>query len=483
MNDELKDLEPESVWRHFAAIAAIPRCSGKEQAIRDHVVSLAVEWGLEHLVDTAGNVMIRRQPAPGRESAPTVVLQGHLDMVCEKNRGVTHDFDCQGIRLRRDGQWLRAMDTTLGADNGIAVAMMLALLEGQEATGPLECLFTVDEESGLTGAKELDPTLITGRTMINLDSEEEGFFCIGCAGGLNTYLTLPVVRVTPDAGSVAREILLSGLHGGHSGAEIHLGLGNSLVLTARVLMTLRGVSPELRIAEVDGGGKHNAIPREARVVVVVPAGDAAAVETALAGMADVFRAELLERDPDVALTWEEAVVPELVLGAGSTAALVDLLTTLPNGVLGMSAAVPGLVETSSNLAAVRTGRDGVEILTSQRSSRAELINWAGDKVAAAGRLAGAAVRQGERYPSWTPAMTSPLLDVARQSYQKLFGTEADVGAFHAGLECGVIRDKVGEMDMISFGPDLKSPHTPEEHLSIPSTERTWRLLLDILRSL
>lgn len=479
----LRGLNPPDVWRHFADIAAIPRCSCQEDAVREHVIHRAVEWGLEHQVDSAGNVVVRRPAAPRRESAPSVVLQGHLDMVCEKNMGVDHDFARQGISLRRDGDWLRAVDTTLGADNGIAVAMMLALLEGVTPVGPLECLFTVDEESGLTGAKKLDPSLVRSGILINLDSEEEGFFCIGCAGGLNTYITLPVVRTTPDADDTALDIMVAGLKGGHSGAEIHLERASSIVVGARLMTAVMRDIPEARIAAIEGGGKHNAIPRELLMRIVVPADARDRLEKTVVRVEEILQDEYRERDPGLRITVTPADLPEFTLTVTVTSTVVSLLSALPHGVLGMSATVPGLVETSTNIAAVRLDTDGVHILTSQRSSREALIDFAGERVAAPARLAGGAVRHGERYPAWPPARHSRIVDTAAGEYRRLTGKEPEIGAFHAGLECGVIRDRVGEMDMVSFGPDLVSPHTPEERLNIPSTERTWYLLVATLQAL
>lgn len=482
MDDALQGMEPEAVWRHFSQIAAIPRCSHHEERILTHLKECADTWGLSWDQDTAGNLVIRKPAAPGYEQNPVVVLQGHVDMVCEKNRDTTHDFANDGIRLYRDGEWLAAQGTTLGADNGIAVAMMLALLEGGVATGALECLFTVDEESGLTGALQIDPALIRGRRMINLDSEEEGFFCIGCAGGVNTHITLPVVRVQRGEGTIVREVFISHLHGGHSGAEIHMERGNSIVCMARFLQMLRTSVPDATIAEIEGGGKHNAIPREVRAVVVVPTSAEQLLQELTQRSQEIFRRELQDRDPEVTVELSPAEAVDEVLGSSAIATLVDLLLSLPNGVLGTSPTVAGLVETSSNVAAISTSPEGISILTSQRSSGAELIDWAGERAAAPARLAGAQVRHTDKYPGWAPSRNNPLLDQAIAAYRRRFEKEPEVGAFHAGLECGVIRDRVGEMDMISFGPDLIHPHTPEERLSIPSTERTWKLLVDILQT-
>ena len=482
MDKVIHDLKPQAVWKQFAAISAIPRCSKKEEAIRTYVIGEAQRLGLVHKTDAVGNVVVYRPAAPSRSSAKTVVLQGHLDMVCEKNMGTTHDFDRDPIKLIREGDWLRADNTTLGADNGIAVAMMLAVLEDKGDFGPIECLFTVDEETGLTGALKLDPSLINGRTLINLDSEEEGFFCIGCAGGRNTYGTFPCVW--QDTGSLtAVEVRILGLQGGHSGAEIHLGRGNSLVLGGRLLAALRHAVPEVLLADIHGGDKHNAIPREFRAIVLVPADQVHTIESVCAEFGVTARDELGDVDP--ALTIESAAVdmPTRSLNSEDTGRMIDFMRAMPNGVLGMSKEVEGLVETSTNFAAMRIEEGAISVLTSQRSSRGSLIAAAAESVAATIRLAGGSPRFAEGYPAWQPRPTSPLVDTAVQVYRQQFNKEAEVGAFHAGLECGVIADRVGEMDMISFGPEMEGVHTPEERLSISSTERTWQLLVALLAAI
>ncbi len=479
-------LHPEAVWRHFTAISAIPRCSKKEDNVRRYVLDQAKALGLEVHTDEVGNAVIRRTGVGAGASHPTVTIQGHLDMVCEKNMGVDHDFDTDPITLVREGDWITADRTTLGADNGIAVAMMLALLESDASPmPPVECIFTVDEETGLTGALKIDPEIVTGRTMINLDTEEEGFFCIGCAGGKNTYGTLPLVweSTAPGGGEQAITVQLTGLRGGHSGVNIHEERGNSVVLGARLTDRLLAAVPTLRLAQIRGGDKHNAIPREFEVVVLVPADVTDTVRRTAAAVAEELAQEFGDRELNLAISTEPADLPERVITAGGARKIVDLLLALPHGVLGMSHEVPGLVETSSNLAAVRITEGDLSILTSQRSSQGSLIEWASTKVAAAIRLAGGTPRFGEAYPAWPPRTTSPLLTTAVDVFTKLYQRKPEVGAFHAGLECGVIGDKVGGMDMISFGPDMDGVHTPDERLNIASTERTWNLLVELVRAL
>jgi len=482
MNDALANCEPAVLWRHFEAITRIPRCSKKEAAVREYVIDQASRLGLKHRTDATGNVVVARPASPGYEDRPVVVLQGHLDMVCEKNMGVEHDFERDPITLVRDGDWVRAADTTLGADNGVAVAMMLALLEGHEPTGPLECLFTVDEETGLTGALQLDPSILTGRILINLDSEEEGFFCIGCAGGKNSYISAPVVfEESPAEGATGFRLDVRGLRGGHSGAEIHEQRGNALIIGGRLLNALRGAVPTVRIAAIRGGDKHNAIPRELRVDVRVPSGDAAA----LSGAVDRFRttvlAEYRGHEDGLEIAVEEIPAPGRVLAGDSGDLLCHLLGAIPHGVLGMSREVAGLVETSTNLASIMIEESELKILASQRSNRQSLIDWASGILASIAALAGVSYRAAEGYPAWTPDPESALLETCRTVYRQENGVDPEVGAFHAGLECGVIGDKIPGMEMISFGPDLKEVHTPDERLSIPSTERVYHLLVKILQ--
>ena len=484
MNHEeaILNLSPVSVWKHFSAISAIPRCSKAEAAVRDYVVTQANSLGLSYRTDAAGNVVVRKPASVGMESRPSVALQGHLDMVCEKNMGTEHDFGCDPISLVLDGQWLRADGTTLGADNGIAVAMMLAILEGTYKHPALECLFTVDEETGLCGALGLDAALLQSRLLINIDSEEDDKLVIGCAGGRNTYADIPIVRESPVVGSTAYRLSVLGLRGGHSGVNIHEERGNALVLGARLLQDVLEIS-ELRIASVHGGDKHNAIPREFVAVVAVPAARAADLESRVKAMGGTFAAELGSREPGLRVSCDATDTPETVITPTIARSLVRTMVAMPNGVLGMSHEVPGLVETSTNLAAVRTEDQAVTFLTSQRSSRASLIEWAARKVAAAFELGGAQVRFAEGYPSWTPNPSSALLGTAKQCYAGVFGREADIVAFHAGLECGVIGGKIPGMDMISLGPNIEGAHTPDERVDVVSTDRMFNFLIELLAQL
>lgn len=483
MNEALANLQPTRLWHHFAAISAIPRCSRKEAAVRQYVIDQADLIGLQYRTDATGNVVVLKPASPGYENRPTVVLQGHLDMVCEKNMGVEHNFETDPIVLVRDGDWIHAADTTLGADNGVAVAMMLALLEGDEQAGPLECLFTIDEETGLTGALQLDPSILSGRILINLDSEEEGFFCIGCAGGLNSYISAPVLyeEGADDGGFRGLRIDIRGLRGGHSGAEIHEQRGNALAIGGRLLVLLRAVAPGLRIAAIHGGDKHNAIPRELRVDLRLPVELVESVKNEIARFREIVSAEYRGHEEALEIAVADIGVPDRVLAGSSSDLVGNLLGAIPHGVLGMSREVEGLVETSTNLASIRLEGSELRIVTSQRSSRDSLIDWASGILASIAALAGSGYRAGERYPAWTPDPESTIVATARAVYRDETGEEPEVGAFHAGLECGVIGDKIPGMEMISFGPDLREVHTPDERLSISSTERVYRLLVRILQ--
>ena len=486
MTDAIAFLQPEAVWREFAAISAIPRCSKHEERIRAYVLARAEALGREARVDEVGNVVVYRPGTGAGAGRAPVVLQGHLDMVCEKNMDTVHDFSRDAIRLVRDGEWLTADGTTLGADNGIAVAMMLALvaLGDDEALPPLECLFTIDEETGLTGALNLDPALITGRRMINLDSEEEGFFCIGCAGGRNTTGRIPLVWEAVGAeADCGLRVRVTGLRGGHSGADIHLEHANGVVLGARLVECIAREVPSVRLAAITGGDKHNAIPRECEVRMALPSGDAERVRGVVAACEETFRDEYGSREPRLAVGVTEDAVPERVISLEGARRVVDLLLAVPHGVLGMSHEVEGLVETSTNLASVALHEGTLTVLTSQRSSRRSLIDYAGERLAALFRLAGGTVDAGDGYPAWTPAPQSPLVETAVAVYRRVTGADPEVGAFHAGLECGVIGSKVDGMDMLSFGPDMEGVHTPDERLHIASAERTWTFLLELLRAL
>jgi len=472
----VSQLEPRALWAHFDRILATPRPSKQEGAMRAYVQEVATRRGLAHREDAAGNIVVE-VPGRGRLAhAPTLALQSHLDMVCEKNSDVAIDFEKDPIVPRRDGDWLYATGTTLGSDNGIGVAAMLALAESDDVDhGPLELLFTIDEETGLTGAMELAPGMITASTLVNLDTEEEGALYVGCAGGAGTNLTVPLETMFGAAGRIALEVRLSGLKGGHSGVDIHLQRSNASQALARIL---HGLWPtyQFELVAFEGGNLHNAIPREARATVRVAPADVerfgADVRSAVAELA----AELASVDPGLEVAIAPGEAPAEVWSDAATQRALALLVALPHGVLRMSDDIPGLVETSTNLAKVRTEGSTLKIHCSNRSSVASQLRATQRRIGAFGELVGAEIEQAEGYPGWKPNLASPALAVLREAVTEVYGKEPEVKAIHAGLECGLIGEKVPGIDMISFGPQIEFPHSPGERVSIPSVERFWQVL-------
>jgi dipeptidase D len=485
----VSDLAPQPLWKHFDALLQIPRPSKHEERARRYVIERAEALGLPWRQDATGNVVVEKPASPGKEAAPVVVLQGHLDMVTEKNSGTVHDFDRDPIVPRRDGDWVKATDTTLGADNGIGAAALLALMEAKPEAddlvhGPLELLFTVDEETGLTGVLALDPRAIAlrGRLLLNLDSEEEGAVTIGCAGGSTSRITLPLETAPAPGGTVALDVKLSGLKGGHSGMEIHLQRGNAVKLLARVLLAALQQAP-FHLATFQGGNKHNALPREATARVVLPTEARAPFTAAVAAETAAIRDELRAVDPDLSVGISEAASPERVWTAAATRKALDLLNALPHGVLAMSNDIPGLVETSLNLATAASANDALTILLSIRSSVASAMRTTKRGLRAIAELAGAEVQENDGYPSWKPNLDSPLLATFRKLHQQKLGTDPELKAVHAGLECGVLGEKFPGMDMISFGPVIQGAHSPDERVEIGSVERFWGLLGEVLEAL
>ena len=474
----------EAVLSLFSEISAVPRCSKKEKRIRDWVESWAEQHSLAHESDSVGNIVVRVPGARCAALAETVVLQAHLDMVCEKSPDSTHDFDRDPIEPRVDGEWLRADGTTLGADNGIAVAMALAVVESGHAHPPLELLFTVDEESGLTGALELSDRLLTGRLLLNLDSEDEGRFTVGCAGGRDTDITIPTARERiPDGHSLIR-IDVSRASGGHSGMEIAEQRANANVVLGRALALVDAVGG--RVAMLHGGNAHNAIPRDARAVCSVPTDRHADVVEMLSELAQAVGSEHKNTDPSIAIvsTPVESVAeisPDAaVLTEKDSRSVVRVVRAMPHGVVRMMSEIPGLVETSTNFATIRTKPEAITILTSQRSARASALDASSDVVVAIAELAGATAKKAAGYPSWEPDFASPLISVCTETWSRMFANEPVVEVVHAGLECGVIGSKYPGMRMISFGPTIVNPHSPDEALHLPSLATTWIFLLELL---
>jgi dipeptidase D len=482
MKTVLEDLEPQSLWRHFEALSAIPRASEKEAAARTYVLSQAARLGLESTQDGVGNIVIRKPARPGREAAVPAVLQGHLDMVCEKNEGTHHNFDTDAIRLVRDGDWLKADGTTLGADNGVGVAAALAVMEsGDCAHGPLEFLFTIDEESGLTGAAQFPGGLLQAKYFLNLDGEEEGTLCIGCAGGFNTIARRKVARHAAVSGEAWR-IKVSGLQGGHSGIDINKGRGNAVRILGQVLQTLMGGMP-LAIAAINGGSKRNAIPREASATVVIESARRQDLIMVVGGVEDMVQEDLGAFDAGLRITLERAARPERVWTDADAIEVVGVLASQHHGVLAMSPDIAGLVQTSTNLATVSTKDGEVEIATTQRSAIRSSKQTAARMVSTVFQLARFEVEHSGAYPGWKPEPASDIVRLCQAVHQEILGKVPELVAMHAGLECGVIGEKYPGMQLISFGPQIVDVHSPSERLKISSIAPFWAFLTGLLERL
>ena len=481
---EITELNPKIVWKYFHEITQVPRPSKKEGKIIAYLEKFAKEHGIEYKKDHVGNIVMIKPATSGYEDRVKVILQSHVDMVCEKNAGTQHDFDNDPIRTIIDGEWLHADGTTLGADNGIGCAAQLALLASKDLEhGPIEALFTVDEETGMTGAFELKPGFLTGKILINLDSEDEGELFIGCAGGKGLEATFSPQWQPAPAGLVWLRAAVSGLKGGHSGGEIHCGLGNANKILTRYLYSLERELGSWSLAEIAGGNLHNAIPREAHALIGVRPEDKAKAEQLLETLFKNVQAELKRVDPKVRLELTEAAAPSQVVDDKTKYGLVRSLYACPHGVLGMSHEMEDLVETSNNLASIKQ-RDGkIVVTTSQRSSTTSLRDSASEMVASAFELGGAQVALTDAYPGWKPNPESAILKASADAYRKLFGKEAAVKAIHAGLECGLILDVYPDLDMVSFGPTLRDVHSPAERIEIKTVDLWWRHLLEVLKEI
>ncbi|RZI84323.1 MAG: aminoacyl-histidine dipeptidase [Rubrivivax sp.] len=472
-------LQPTAVWAHFATLCNIPRPSKHEAALREHLRQWAVGKGLATQVDEAGNLVIRKPASPGRERVPGIVLQGHLDMVCQKNSDSAHDFLRDPIRpVLRDG-YLIAEDTTLGADNGIGVAMALAVLEDTHLQhGPIEALFTVDEEAGMGGAHGLATDLLQGRVMLNLDTEEWGEFYLGCAGGLDVNVSRPGQAQPLPAGHKGWQLTLRGLRGGHSGVNIHEGRGNAIKLLVRVLQDLSARHP-LCLAELSGGTARNALPREASAIVALPEGLEETLHNSVARWQALLAQELSGLEPGLALTVQPATV-EQVLAPEEQAIWLNSLHAAPHGVRRMSQSVPGVVETSNNLGMVAVTARGGSCNFMVRSLVDTGSQALADEITSLWALSGTPAEVSGHYPGWTPNPDSALLKLCQRVYRREFGSDSTVQVIHAGLECGIIAAKYPGMDIVSFGPTIRGAHAPGESVDVASVTRTWQLLSAIL---
>lgn len=481
MNEVLKTLQPELLWKYFGEILQIPRASKKEEKIREYLVAFAKAQGLEYKTDPTGNVLIRKKATPGRENRPTVILQSHMDMVCEKNSDSKHNFDTDPIEVEIVDGWLKAKETTLGADNGIGVATELAILASENLEhGPLECLFTVDEETGLTGAFGLQPGFLEGRILLNLDSEDDALFFIGCAGGIDTVIHYPIRKQKADPSLSYFSVKISGLLGGHSGDDINKGRANANQLLARFLYNL-GETTDYALASFNGGNLRNAIAREAVAIIGIPTNETACLEEKVSFFKGVFTNEYRNTEPKLEFTCQKEEMPLTVLSRENRDQLVNALVACPHGVLAMSTDIPDFVETSTNLAAVKTQENEILITTSQRSSVESAKYAAAHKVAATFKMIGAEVEHSDGYPGWTPDPHSPILKLILDTFRDLFHEEGKALAIHAGLECGLFSEKYPGMDMVSYGPTMRGVHSPDERLEIHTVEKFWDLTKELLK--
>jgi dipeptidase D len=474
----VRTLHPQAPWNHFADLNAVPRPSKREERVAKFVVDFGKRLGLDTTTDAFGNVIIRKPASPGREKSPTVILQAHLDMVHQKNDGTVFDFDKQGIEMWVDGDWVRAKGTTLGADNGLGVATIMTVLsENGLSHPPIEALFTLDEEAGMGGAKNLGKGLLRGKILLNLDTEEDNVFTIGCAGGLDTLVDWSYKEEAAPQGHLGVKIILNGLRGGHSGMEINQGRGNANKLLNRVLMALKGI----RIAGLEGGSVRNAIPREANATLAVKS--VGAFQRQFKAVTKEIMGEYSGVEPGLRIEWQEVPLPEKVMRRSDQNKILSAIRAAHNGVFRMSPDVAGLVEASSNLARVQLGHGQFSCGTLQRSS----VESSKADVAAAFRapfdLIGAKVTTANGYPGWKPNPKSKVLQKMSAQYEKMFGEAPHVEACHAGLECGIISEAYPGLDMISFGPNIRNAHSPDECASISSFEKFWGFFVEVLRTM
>ncbi|MBN1337687.1 MAG: aminoacyl-histidine dipeptidase [Bacteroidales bacterium] len=483
MAKELKSLYPERLWHYFSEILTVPRPSKKEGKIIEYLLNFGNSLHLETLQDETGNILIRKPAMPGMEKLETVVLQSHIDMVCEKNAGTIHDFENDPIEAYIDGGWVKARGTTLGADDGIGIAAQLALLEAKDIPhGPVECLFTVDEETGLTGAFGLKPGWLKGTILLNLDSEDEGELFIGCAGGVDTVGEISYEPEKAPEGWEWLRISITGLTGGHSGDDIHKGRANAVKLLNRFLWNAYRKF-NIRMGQMDAGNLRNAIAREGFALFCCAPGQSAKIEEYCQNFRKIYQNEYKTTEPDLKVELTKAQTGAGVWGIETQQKTLNALYACPHGVYAWSAGISGFVETSMNLASVKTNEHTIVITTSQRSSVESAKKDIRDMVASSLLLGDAAVKHSDGYPGWTPDPGSGIVRLTSRLYRNLFNKEPKVLAIHAGLECGLIGSVYPEMDMISFGPTIKGAHSPDERLEIETVAKFWDLLTDVLKNI
>lgn len=483
MNLEIRDLEPKQLWNKFADLNAIPRPSKKEERVIAFMKNFGTNLGLEVIEDEVGNVIIKKPATKGMEDRVTIVMQSHLDMVHQKNEDTTFDFDTQGIDMHVVGDWIKAKGTTLGADNGLGVATIMAVLESTDIAHPaIEALFTIDEETGMTGAMGLKGGILSGGILLNLDTEEDDEIGVGCAGGIDVTASRAYTEEETPEFKLGFKIVVKGLQGGHSGMQIHEGLGNANKIMNRLLFD--GFENfGLRISEIDGGSLRNAIPRESKAIVAIDAIHEAAFNTEMSLLAKTIQTELKTMEPDLEIVISKTETPEKIIDLGVQEGITRAIYAAINGVYRMSADINGLVETSNNVARViiKNGTIKIGCLTrsSVESSKEDLANT----LRSTFELTGCEVELSGNYPGWTPNMDSSILKVLCSVYEKINGEKAHVAACHAGLECGILGQNYPDMEMISFGPTIKGAHSPDERASISSVKKYWKFVLEILKEI
>mgnify|MGYP005844055549 CR=1 FL=1 len=481
MKESILNLEPKNLWKIFYEISKVPRPSKKEGKIRAYIKNFAVENSLDFIEDKAGNICIKIPATKGYENSKTVVLQGHLDMVCEKNKDSNHDFDNDGLKLKLENNWVKAEGTTLGADNGIGVAAALAIaLDKEIEHGPIEILLTVDEETGLTGANALSKKMITGDILLNLDSEEDGAFYVGCSGGIDTQAEFKIPLRNNKNKINAFRLSVTGLLGGHSGLDIHKNRGNAIKILALILNKL--LQMDLKIANLTGGSKRNAIPREAEAIVLVDKSNVKKVKKEFVKIQASFISLFKGKEDNLKIEFEpiEEKVKKYFKG-NFARKIVRTLLALPHGVVSMSADIKDLVETSTNLATITRDKNKIIIGTSQRSSVETAKFNLAEIVKAVFELADAdKINTGDGYPGWKPNMNSKILSLAKSVYEKEFNSQPEIKAIHAGLECGILSGKFPNLDMISFGPTIEGAHSPDERVDVDAVKKFYKLIRLIL---
>ena len=481
MNSNLSQLEPHLIWKNFQALNAVPRPSKKEERVIQFMLDFGKELNLETSQDAIGNVLIKKPATKGMKDRKTVIIQNHLDMVHQKNNDTIFDFEEEGIKMYVDGDWVKADGTTLGADNGLGVATSMAILESNEIEHPaIEAIFTVDEETGMTGAKQLDKTILSGEVLLNMDTEDDDELTIGCAGGVDT--TVSINYEPTQVKTHAMSLTVKGLKGGHSGMDINKGLGNANLILAELIGYLESKVSDFKLIEIEGGGLRNAIPREARAVAGAKTLDQ--VQSLVKAFEETQKAKFSQTEPTLSIQFENLGESEVeALPDDLLSKFLDALLKLPNGVYAMNAEIDDLVETSSNLARVNVKDGTIELLSLQRSSKE-----AGKREVAAAYKdifegIGADVVHSGDYPGWEPIAQSPIVKTMRSLYVDLFGDEPHVMACHAGLECGIIGERYPHLEMVSFGPTIKGAHSPDERASISSVQKFWRWTLETLKNI